>query len=41
MAQSDNCVFYKENGAACVSVYGFLAIGASNSEIYFVKNALE
>ncbi|KAI9037532.1 retrovirus-related Pol polyprotein from transposon TNT 1-94 [Aspergillus affinis] len=41
MAQSDNCVFYKENCVVCVYVDDFLVAGANDREIYLVRNALE
>jgi predicted DCC family thiol-disulfide oxidoreductase YuxK len=40
MAQSDNCIFYKENCVVCVYVDDFLVTGASNQEIHLVKERL-
>lgn len=38
MAQSDTCIFYRENCVVCVYVDDFLVTGASNREISLVKD---
>jgi hypothetical protein len=41
MAQSDNCVFYKDNCVVCVYVDDFLVAGATDQDIENVRKALE
>ena len=41
MAESDNCVFYRDNCVICVYVDDFLVAGVSDREITDVKEALE
>ncbi|KAJ5112061.1 hypothetical protein N7532_000106 [Penicillium argentinense] len=41
MAQSDNCVFYKDNCVVCVYVDDFLVAGATTHEIENVRRALQ
>lgn len=41
MAQSDNCVFHKENCVVCIYIDDFLVTGASQEDIRLVQKALE